>query len=88
MLIKFPILRLKKQDWNIDIKFLWEHVRIGFPMGFQMSVMVIGIIALQIVLNSFGSETIHLQNPHAKTSTDTSPPWTCSRGHVWPGRWT
>lgn len=58
MLIKFPILRLTKQDWNIDWKFLWEHVRIGFPMGFQMSVMVIGIIALQIVLNSFGSETI------------------------------
>ena len=38
--------------------------------------------------NSFESETIHLQNPHAKTSIDTSPPWTGSQGHVWPGRWT
>lgn len=58
MLIKFPILRLNKNDWKIDWRFLWEHIRIGFPMGFQMSVMVIGIIALQIVLNSFGSDTV------------------------------
>jgi len=58
MLIKFPILRLSKSDWKIDWAFLFEHVRIGFPMGFQMSVMVIGIIALQIVLNSFGSDTV------------------------------
>ena len=58
MLIKFPILRLTKNDWKINKKTLWEHIRIGFPMGFQMSVMVIGIIALQIVLNSFGSDTV------------------------------
>lgn len=58
MLIKFPILRLQKDDWALNIKFLWEHIRLGFPMGFQMSVMVIGIIALQIVLNSFGSEIV------------------------------
>ncbi len=58
MLLKFPILRLTKQDWKIDLKFLWEHIKVGFPMGFQMSVMVLGIIALQVVLNSFGSDTI------------------------------
>ncbi len=58
MFIKFPILRLKKEDWKFDPKFAWEHIRIGFPMGFQMSVLTIGIIALQIVLNSFGAETI------------------------------
>lgn len=58
MLIKFPILRLNKNDWKTDWSFMWEHIRIGFPMGFQMSVMVIGIIALQIVLNSFGSDSV------------------------------
>ena len=58
MLIKFPVLRLTKPDWQITQKMLWEHIKIGFPMGFQMSVMVIGIIALQIVLNSFGSDTV------------------------------
>jgi len=58
MFIKFPILRLKKSDWKFDPKFAWEHFRIGFPMGFQMSILTIGIIALQVVLNSFGSSTI------------------------------
>lgn len=58
MFIKFPILRLKSSDWKFDYKFAWEHFRIGFPMGFQMAILTIGIIALQIVLNSFGAETI------------------------------
>lgn len=58
MFIKFPVLRLKKSDWKFDIHFAWEHLRIGFPMGFQMSILIIGILALQIVLNSFGAETI------------------------------
>ena len=32
-----------------------EHLRIGIPMGFQMSVLTLGIIAVQFVLNGFGS---------------------------------
>ena len=58
MFYKFPILKLKKEDWKINWKLLWEHFRIGFPMGFQMSILTIGIIALQMVLNSFGSDTV------------------------------
>lgn len=58
MFYKFPILKLEKKDWYINFKFLWEHFRIGFPMGFQMSILTIGIIALQVVLNSFGSDTV------------------------------
>lgn len=58
MFIKFPILRVKKEDWKIDPHFTWEHLRLGFPMGFQLSILTIGIIAVQIVLNSFGSTTI------------------------------
>ena len=55
MFYKFPILRLKKQDWKVSFDFLYEHLRVGIPMGFQMSVLTIGIIALQYVLNGFGS---------------------------------
>ena len=58
MFSKFPILRLKKQDWNLSKEFLYEHLRVGIPMGFQMSVMTIGIIAVQYVLNTFGSTTV------------------------------
>ena len=55
---KFPILRLKKEDWNVSKDFYMEHLRVGIPMGFQMSVLSIGIIALQFVLNGFGSVAV------------------------------
>lgn len=58
MFWKFPILRLNKQDWIFDKDFVYEHLRIGIPMGIQMSILSIGIIALQYVLNSFGSNAI------------------------------
>lgn len=58
MFKKFPILKLKKEDWIISKEFLYEHLRVGIPMGFQMSVLTIGIIALQYVLNGLGSTAI------------------------------
>lgn len=58
MFWKFPILRVKKEDWNVSKDFYIEHLRVGIPMGFQMSVLSIGIIALQFVLNGFGSVAV------------------------------
>ncbi len=55
MFWKYPILHLKKEDWVFEKKFILEHLRIGIPMGFQMSVLTIGIIVLQFVLNGLGS---------------------------------
>jgi len=58
MLIKFPLLRLKREDWEVSFPFMYEHLRVGIPMGIQMSVLSLGILALQYVLNSFGSVAI------------------------------
>lgn len=55
MFCKYPILHLKREDWVFDKDFILEHLRIGIPMGFQMSVLTIGIIVLQFVLNGLGS---------------------------------
>jgi len=55
MFSKFEILRLKKEDWHFDNAFVYEHLRIGIPMGIQMSVLTLGILALQYVINTFGS---------------------------------
>jgi len=55
MFIKFPILRLKKSDWYVDKEFLFEHIKIGIPMGIQMSVLSIGMVIVQFVLNGFGT---------------------------------
>ena len=60
---KFPILHLKKSDWMIkfDRTFynsVYEHMRIGFPMAVQFSIIGIGIIIIQSVCNTFGSNVI------------------------------
>ena len=60
---KFPILHLKKSDWTIkfDRTFynsVYEHMRIGFPMAVQFSIIGIGIIIIQSVCNTFGSNVI------------------------------
>lgn len=60
---KFPILHLKKSDWLVkfDKKFydsVYEHLRIGFPMAVQFSIIGISIIIIQSVCNTFGSNVI------------------------------
>ncbi len=58
MFVKFPILRTHKSDWKVSKEFLYEHLKIGIPMGFQMSVLTLGILALQFVLNGFGTAAV------------------------------
>ena len=55
MFLKFPILRLSKKDWQVSKEFLYEHIKIGIPMGIQMSVLSLGMIIVQFVLNSLGT---------------------------------
>lgn len=55
---KFPILQSRREDflhWRSTAKRL---LRIGFPMGFQLSVMCIGQVAMQIGVNSLGAAAI------------------------------
>ncbi len=58
MFVKYPVLRLRKTDWIIDRDFLYEHLRIGIPMGVQMSVLSVGMVILQFVLNGLGTIAI------------------------------
>lgn len=59
---KFPILHLKKSDWIFSRQEFYtsakEHLRIGIPMALQFSVIGIGILIIQSVCNSFGSDVI------------------------------
>ena len=52
-LIRYPILRLKRSDWKLNLRFCWEHLRIALPMAFQFSVTAVGVIVLQSALNGF-----------------------------------
>ena len=55
---KFEVLRLKKEDFQEFAAGTGIHLKTGFPMGFQMSVMCIGQLAMQAAVNAIGPEAI------------------------------
>lgn len=62
---KFPILHLYRKDWEFkkcnrakDVDFAMEHLKVGFPMAVQFSILGIGILIIQSVCNTFGSNVI------------------------------
>ena len=55
---KYPILHLVADDFkDLHATNIWQ-IKTAFPMGFQMSIMSIGIIAMQKVANSLGTTAI------------------------------
>lgn len=55
---KMPQLRVGRDDWHLSRHFIWQHLRIGLPMGFQASIIALGAIILQISLNDLGELAI------------------------------
>ncbi len=51
---KLPILHIWREDWHLSKGILWEHLKVGLPMGFQASIIAIGAVILQIALNHLG----------------------------------
>lgn len=54
----FSVLRLTRSDFRRSRSVLWSHLKTGFPMGFQMSVMCIGQLAMQSAVNAMGPDAI------------------------------
>ena len=55
---KYPIIRLKKEDWIWDKNFALKHLNVGIPMALQFSITATGVMVLQTALNAFGSTVI------------------------------
>ncbi|MGN0906309.1 MAG: MATE family efflux transporter [Bullifex sp.] len=55
---KLPILRPSRDDFRIDSHLITKLLRIGLPGAFQFSVCAIGVIIVQIAINSFGSDIV------------------------------
>lgn len=55
---KFPILHLSKEDFRLTSGEIQQHIIVGLPMGFQASIIGIGVIILQVVLNGQGEQTV------------------------------
>ena len=55
---RFTILHFSAREWWFSAEAAWRHLKVGFPMGFQMSVMCIGQLAMQMVVNSLGTAAV------------------------------
>lgn len=53
-----PVLVLSRKAFSYDPEQIRKHLQIGLPMGFQTSVISIGTVILQIMLNMLGSEAV------------------------------
>nr|WP_201470643.1 MATE family efflux transporter [Microbacterium hydrocarbonoxydans] len=55
---RLPILHLRRADWQVTGDDFREHLRLGLPMGFQASIIAIGTLAVQVALNTLGSDAV------------------------------
>lgn len=55
---KFDKFRFEKGDFKINTHLCSKLLRLGIPGALQFSVCAIGVIIVQIAINSFGSESI------------------------------
>ena len=54
----YKVLRLALKDFRNLKEAISQHLKTGFPMGFQMSLMCIGQLSMQSVVNSLGTAAI------------------------------
>lgn len=55
---RFPILRLRREDWRLDRDFAWKHLSIGLSMGAQMAIIAVSVIVLQVAVNRLGTDSV------------------------------
>ncbi len=55
---RVPELRVRREDWNVTTAEVRHHLRLGVPMGFQASIIALGMIAVQVRLNSLGADAV------------------------------
>ncbi len=55
---RFPELRLSFDDFRFSMDFLYRHVKIGLPMGFQLCVISLCTLVLQSGINRLGTNAV------------------------------
>ncbi len=55
---KYPMLHLKKEDFHLDMPLVKGLYSTGVSMGFMLSIVYLGTLALQGAINTFSDATI------------------------------
>lgn len=45
--IRYEDLRIKKEDWRVSGSYVSTHIKNGLPLGFQFSILAVGILVMQ-----------------------------------------
>ncbi len=65
---RFPILRMKREDWRPDAALIRRMLAMGVPMGLQFSLTAVGSILLQTAVNGLGSGIVAAVTAAGKVS--------------------
>lgn len=65
---KFPILKIRKEEWRIQGKCIGHLCSMGIPMGLQYSITAIGSVILQTAVNGLGSVAVASMTAGGKIS--------------------
>lgn len=64
-----PLLCIRKEDFRPDAQNLALHLKTGFPMAFQSSIIAIGSLILQSALNRLGATSVAAYTAAQKIET-------------------
>lgn len=53
MQIRYKQLRFHKEDMHVEFRFILQHLKLGIPLGFQWSILYIGIVIMQAAVIPF-----------------------------------
>lgn len=56
--LKVPLLNVQRTDLEFDGAEIKHHLIVGIPMGFSASIIAIGSIILQVMLNTLGTNAV------------------------------
>lgn len=76
MRIKYPQLRLTKEDFRLDKNVCTRMLSTGFSMAFMSAFVQLGTFSLQTSINSFGTNTIVAHSAARKASSIFMMIWT------------
>ena len=68
---RYPFLRPKKGDFHLDLRFAWEHLKLGLPLALQFSILAIGLIVLQADVVDFDTFSQNYYLANGKPYVDT-----------------
>lgn len=55
---RIPYLQLRRKDFYYSKRDIRDHLNVGLPMGFQSSIIAIGGLIIQVILNTLGANAV------------------------------